>query len=294
MSGGIYQKHGIGARYEFIEFCLCWHGRINRSDLVDVFSISGSQASADLQNYAKSAPQNLRYDTGAKTYRRAEHFVPAFSNQTADSYLASLLAIDAGILAPSAAWLRHIPPFYVTPTPARGVQPKTLRQVVNAVDSRLAIEILYQSMSSADPAWRWIEPHAYAFDGFRWHIRAFCLRDRMFKDFLLSRVLSIKDYGNLRSAVSTGRDDLEWISYVQIRIAPHPSLSISQQAAIRLDYGMEEHGWAEINVRRSMLFYTLKRLGLDIDPSVRNPQDQQIILINRDEVLGARPAKEFS
>lgn len=38
----------------------------------------------------------------------------------------------------------------------------------------------------------WVCPHAIAFDGFRWHARAFCLTDEVFKDFLLSRMLEIR------------------------------------------------------------------------------------------------------
>ena len=52
---------------------------------------------------------------------------------------------------------------------------------------------------------------------------------------------------------------------------------------IALDYGMQD-GKAQINVRRALLYYALKRLGLDTDPAARQPQDQQIVLLNR-EVL---------
>ena len=42
---------GVERRYEFIEFRLYWQGRINRSDLMEVFGISVQQASKDLSNY---------------------------------------------------------------------------------------------------------------------------------------------------------------------------------------------------------------------------------------------------
>jgi len=32
-------------------------------------------------------------------------------------------------------------------------------------------------------------------------------------------------------------------------------------------------------VRRALLYYALKRLGLDTDPGARKPQDQQIVLL---------------
>jgi len=42
-----------------------------------------------------------------------------------------------------------------------------------------------------------------------------------------------------------------------------------------------------MEVRKSLLFYNLKRLGLDTDPMARRPQDQHIILTNADEVYAA-------
>lgn len=44
-------------------------------------------------------------------------------------------------------------------------------------------------------------------------------------------------------------------------------------------------GKAKIKVRRALLYYALRRLGLDTDPDARKPQDQQIVLLNR-ETLG--------
>jgi hypothetical protein len=35
----------------------------------------------------------------------------------------------------------------------------------------------------------------------------------------------------------------------------------------------------------------LKRLGLDTDPAARRPQDQQIVLLNRDYVLERKVVK---
>jgi hypothetical protein len=43
-------------------------------------------------------------------------------------------------------------------------------------------------------------------------------------------------------------------------------------------------GKAKLKVRRSLLYYALRRLGLDTDPGARKPQDQQIVLLNREVV----------
>ena len=41
---------------------------------------------------------------------------------------------------------------------------------------------------------------------------------------------------------------------------------------------------AMISVHRALLFDALKRPWLDIDPAIRRPQDQQIVLLNPNEV----------
>lgn len=68
--------------------------------------------------------------------------------------------------------------------------------------------------------------------------------------------------------------------HVTLEIGPHPELSESQKKVIALDYGMRG-GKAKIPLRRALLYYTLKRLGLDTDPTARRAQDQQIVLLNR-------------
>jgi len=277
-------RHGVEARFEFIEFRSYWHGRLNRSDLIDHFGVSQTQASQDLKAYQELAPTNLVYDGVEKTYRRAEDFKPRFLDISAEDYLTPLLSMSAGILDPAVSWLRTIPPFHVAPTPTRGVRPEILRAIIHAVDHAQAIEIRYQSMSAPVPSWRWIEPHAYAFDGFRWHVRAFCRKDKIFKDFLLSRIMETRKDLQPNPATSSGDQDADWHSEITLVIAPHPDLSEGQKQAICLDYGMGNEGRTEITVRKTMLYYSLRRLGLDTDPSARRAQDQQIVLLNRDAI----------
>ena len=52
-----------------------------------------------------------------------------------------------------------------------------------------------------------------------------------------------------------------------------------------------EGGRATIPVKRALLYYALKRLGLDTDPSARRPQDQQIVLLNADVINSAMGAE---
>jgi hypothetical protein len=273
---------GVERRYEFIEFRLFWQGRINRGDLMDAFGVSTQQASLDLNAYIDQAKRNLVYDKSLRTYLRGKQFKPKYLKPDAEEYFAQLRAVDQGLVSAEQSWISVFPGFGATPTPARGVAPETLRDVLAAIRLPAALQVTYQSMSRPEPNARWIEPHALAFDGFRWHARAFCQNDQVFKDFLLSRIVEVGDHGPVTSDPSS---DGAWHTDVSLEIGPHPDLSDNQRRAIEMDYGMEA-GRAQIAVRRALLFYALKRLGLDTDPAARKPQDQQIVLLNRDEVVG--------
>jgi predicted DNA-binding transcriptional regulator YafY len=272
----------VERRYEFIEFRLYWQGNINRSDLMEAFGISVQQASKDLTNYIEGRKSNLTYDKRLRTYLRGKNFKPRYFQPDAAEYFAQLQAVEHGLVAEEQSWISFFPGYAATPIPARGVGHEILRDVLASIREQKALLVTYQSMSRPEPSARWIEPHALAFDGFRWHARAFCQNDQVFKDFLLSRIVEVGDQGPVTAEPSA---DEAWHTEVVLEIGPHPDLSDNQRRAIEMDYGMEE-GRAQISVRRALLFYALKRLGLDTDPAARRPQDQQIVLLNRNEVIG--------
>ncbi len=279
-------RWGVERRLEFIEFRLFWEGHVNRGDLMDAFGVSVNQASTDLNRYIGMAPDNMVYDKSARTYIRGSKFDALFLKPDASRYLSQLRSVADGILDRADAWIGQFPTYDAAPTPVRGVNAKTLRSVVAAIRRSEAIEVKYQSLSRPEPRWRWIAPHAIGFDGFRWHTRAFCLTDQSFKDFLLSRIIETR---GTKPSELRADDDADWNEQVTLEIGPHPELSETQQKVIALDYGMRG-GRAKIPVRKALVYYALKRLGLDTDPTARRPQDQQIILLNRQAVVGKRNA----
>lgn len=272
----------VERRFEFIEFRLYWQGRINRRDLMDAFGISVQQASNDFAAYIEGRKSNLVYDKSLRTYLRGKNFKPRYFQPDAAEYFAQLQAVEHGLVSKDHSWISYFPAYASTPFPARGVEPVVLRDFLEAIRGGLAVQITYQSMSRPEPGQRWVEPHSLAFDGFRWHARAFCQNDKMFKDFLLSRIIEV---GKQAVATADPQSDADWHNQVVLEIGPHPDLGPSQRRAIEMDYGMEE-GRAQISVRKALLFYALKRLGLDTDPSARRPQDQQIVLMNSDALVG--------
>ncbi len=276
-------RWGVEQKLQFIEFRLFWEGHVNRSDLIDKFGVSPNQASGDLNRYIALTPDNMVYDKSGKTYVRSSAFRPLFLKPDSTQFLSQVRSVAEGIITPEEAWIGNLPAFDATPAPARGIDPVVLRSIVTANKRHEAIEVLYQSMSAPDPEWRWIAPHALAFDGFRWHARSFCEKGGEYRDFVISRIIETRQ---TRAAKQQAVSDAAWDEVVELEVGPHPDLSTNQKKVIELDYGMQ-NGSVTIPVRRALLYYALKRLGLDNDPAARKPQDQQIILLNTNDVSGA-------
>lgn len=276
-------RWGVEQKLQFIEFRLFWEGHVNRSDLIDKFSVSQNQASGDLNRYIALAPDNMVYDKSGKTYLRSSSFSPLFLKPDATQYLSQVRSVAEGIVAPEDAWIGNFPAFDAAPSPARGIDPVVLRSIAIAIRRHEAIHILYQSMSAPDPEWRWISPHAFAFDGFRWHARSYCEKSREFRDFVISRIMEARQ---TRPPADPSASDSAWSEILELHIGPHPALSPNQKRVVELDYGMN-NGQVTILVRQALLYYALKRLGLDTDPTARKPQDQQIVLLNEKAIRGA-------
>nr|WP_255501104.1 WYL domain-containing protein [Mitsuaria sp. WAJ17] len=252
---------------------------MNRTDLIEHFSISTPQASLDIARYLELAPGNLEYDRSSRTYVAGTSFKPLFPRSSAPRYLAELHAKTTGLLESGASFIGHAPAVGTAPSPWRAVSDQVVHAVVRAIQDKAAVTVLYQSMTSIDASSRTISPHALGFDGFRWHVRAYCHKRERFSDFVLARILDLKSAGP--STIDPGTD-VFWHTILTLVLVPHPGLSAAKKRVIELDYCMEE-GQVALECRQAFLYYTLRRLGLHTDaPS--DPTAQQISLSNRAEL----------
>jgi len=263
-------------RLEFIDFRLYWEGIINRSDLTTFFSISVPQASLDLARYIELAPENLEYDRKKKAYFATPHFKPMITPSQAHGYLNPLLGVAMGTLQKAAAPFSEYPAIDVVQLPYRDVPTLTLRTILKAIRQRFSVNIEYQSLTRPDPTVRDISPHAIAFDGRRWHVRAYCHLRHRFQDFLFARMLRIEE--GAPSEIDSIQDH-EWQTILELKITPHPNLSPSQRRVIELDFGMS-NGVALLPVRQALVEYTLEYMGL----SLLKPTSQEVILVNENEL----------
>jgi len=265
---------GQQQRLEFIEFRLFWEGRLNRSDLIDFFGISRPQASLDVARYIELAPQNITYDRTQKTYLSGRGFKPAFGPLESSAYLDRLLAFGRS----QANFLGWSPPVELVNYPSRRVDASILRQILMAVRERRMLRVEYQSMNRPESTPREISPHAIAFDGFRWHARAYCHQHESFRDFVFARILKIH-----KSSQSSAdpQKDTAWHEVLDLVLAPHPDLTEGQKRSVALDYGMKKDRTV-LRTRRALAFYVLRQLRLDDRGSAA--KEQHIVLLNRKEV----------
>lgn len=267
-------------RLEFIEFRLYWQGTLNRADVCEQFKVSQQQASADLGAYQELTPGNCDYDKRAKTFVAADELKPAFGEPDPQRILNELRAIAYEISTPEDSWVGELPPFATAPYPPRSVDVRVLRRVLRSIQLREAMCIYYQSFSRPESIWRWITPHALAYDGHRWHARAFCHDRRDFNDFVLGRVLDMHE--SAADEVDPALDR-EWEEQVELEIGIHPDAPATQRPAIELDHGMKD-GRLTVPVRGALARYLMRWMRADLKPDVVGPELSQIALLNRGSV----------
>lgn len=249
---------------------------MTRAALMHRFGISGPQASDDISKYLELAPDSVEYDRVRKAFVPTRQFQPCVTTPDARQYLTQLLLLADDAIASTDSWLGEVPPHAVMPRVRRRLDTETLKPVVSAIKRRRAIEILYQSMSTPEPVLRWIAPHALVYDGARWHVRSWCFNRSRFTDFVLARILQIRES---RASTIDPAVDREWHEIFTIELAPHPGLSESQRQAIEMDYGMED-GVIGIPMRLCMTWYFERHHSLDIPSESLPPARRQIIIRN--------------
>ncbi len=264
---------GQDRRLEFIEFRLLWDGKINRGEVAEFFNISIQQASLDFARYMVLAPGNMKYDRSEKVYRAADAFKPVVIAPDTQTYLNELAGLATGTISPSGSYVGARPSCDVVSLPIRRVRTEILLKLLWAVRDGAEIEITYQSMRSPAPTRQWVAPHAFAFDGARWHMRAWCYGTLRFRDFVLNRIQEI--HGSRPSTVDPS-DDVDWHSFVVVEIEPSPSLTISQRDSVIADFGML-NGRLSKTVRKALLSYFVRHLRIDDSKST-----QPIVWANRE------------
>lgn len=272
-------RWGAERRIEFIDFRLLWEGTVNRGELVNFFGISTQQASADLAKYIELAPDNLEYDRNQKTYRVRPGFRPVMTRPDAHAYLNQLSGLANGTIAASATFLGWVPPHDLVRYPTRPIPTETLIRVIWAIRDKEEVQVQYQSMRRPAATIRWIAPHALAFDGFRWHVRAWCSENHDYRDFVFSRIQQV---AATRPTTNDPATDVWWHTSVDILIQPRAGLTPGQRTGIETDFGMTA-GRLKLTCRKALAFYLLRQLHLEKETH-EPPVAQPLELVNPEDL----------
>ncbi|MGX5173224.1 helix-turn-helix transcriptional regulator [Aliikangiella sp. IMCC44653] len=268
-------------KYRLIEILSLWEGRLTSKALMQAFGIGRQQASKHINQYIKEvAPNNLVYDQVIKGYRPTAAFNSVVTQGDINEYL-QLLSFQQDLLS-NIHSLELSQAQTVTIQPLiRNIDPTFVRPIIQAAKDKKRVEIQYSSLTQPEPRDRMIAPHTLVFNGYRWHVRAFCEESLQFKDFLLSRMTDIAEI--TLDATLTEQDDTDWNTFVDIIITPDPRLSNAQKVIIEKDFAMQQ-GQLVINTRATLITYYLQLLRIDTAMPHSNPKAQQIVLANRESL----------
>ncbi|QEY64988.1 WYL domain-containing protein [Metapseudomonas lalkuanensis] len=272
----------LALRYRLIETVAWWEGRLTTGHLIQSFGISRQQASKDINTYiSEHAPKNLTYDKHLKGYVPSKQFKPLFIDDSASAYLHLLNQNHdrAPHIEGLALAYAHTE---VLRVPDRSVKPEVLRPILRACREGLRLECEYVSFTTPDGEARLIAPHTLVFTGMRWHVRAYCEKNRDYRDFVLSRFRGTPELIDDVSA-NTREQDGGWNSLVKVIIEPDSRLKPDQKVIIENDFGML-NGQLVIDTRGALVQYVLQRYQIDPTKVHAKATAQQIVVANLDEL----------
>lgn len=272
----------LALRYKLIETVVWWEGRLTTGHLMQSFGISRQQASKDINTYINEhASKNLTYDKHLKGYVPSKQFRPLFIDDSASAYLHLLNQNHerAPHVEGLALAYAHTE---VLSVPDRTVRPEVLRPLLRACREGLRLECEYVSFTTPSGETRLIAPHTLIYTGIRWHVRAYCEKNRDYRDFVLSRFRGIPELMDDKSE-HTREDDLGWNTLVPVIIEPDSRLKPEQRSIIEADYGMQD-GQLVIEARGALVQYVLQRYQIDPTKLHTKATAQQIVAANLDEL----------
>lgn len=255
-------------RLRFIERKAYWCGEITRQDLAVVFGLSPAQASADLQKYQELNSGALLYNLNKKRYEGAPRMRLTLQQPRLEEAMAQFLDSSVrdsvgfngwGGNSPSPNWDDPDATVACVTLPVRRASTEVERRVFLAVKQERRLRVKYLSVNSGTEEWRWLRPRAFAHNGHRWHVRAWCERSNEWRDFTLSRIAAAE----WPEPCDPPPPDEEWQRWVTLRLRPHHKLTSEQQRAVAFDHGMT-NGVIELRVRAALEGYVRDLLRLPL------------------------------
>ena len=249
-------------RLRMIEVLLWWRGWVRRGDLIDVFGISAAQASGDIQRFLELNRAGVIYHTNRKRYEAGESFTCRLHRPSLAEAVTLLMGQRAGNAALTMR-AETVPTqasdlVDIVTMPQRVANERAVRTLVMAMLRKETVEVRYASVNSSTRKLRTLVPRAIAWDGTRWHARCWDPEHSEWRDYVLGRM---EECRWAKFDADEPPADIDWETFVILKLKPNSSLSKDAKAAIKMDYGMSADV-IEIRVRKAMVKYVRQNLGL--------------------------------
>ena len=231
-------------RLKFILLKANWEGAVSRGDLIEKFGISPTQATSDFQECRKRFPSSITYDPSIRRYCPASAIGTYVNDYSFDEYYEFVY--------------REKTSSHIIQVQPQLIKPYIYRSINNAVSNKLGINIQYSSMN--DPEGnksRSIYPHTLVRSGFRWHVRAYEVQSKKFKDFNIARIKKVISPIDKQLREAEIINDKPWNDEVQLLLTPNLNLSEAQRKIVSNDYTGNEDMVIKLQVKVAELLYVL-------------------------------------
>ena len=269
-------NHAQRERLAFIDFNLQYFGQVARADLIQRFQTGLAAATRDFSFYKECAPKNLVLKHQTKKYHRTNLFKPLFEHEPE--------AVLTGLCRGFGDGISHgVQPSQVCIDATRLVHPdaEVVSTVTRAITNHQPIKVNYVSLSSGESV-RELVPHALINSGLRWHVRAFDRKHEEFRDFVLTRLVSIEVLDEPIAAQEAREADKQWNRIVDLHLIPHPELK--HPKAIELDFDMVD-GELTLEVRAALVGYLLNQWKVDCSKEYSLNSDEYQLALKANEAI---------
>ena len=242
-------------RLNFIEFRLFLEAHVNRITISNQCSFHSNKKEDNINKCIDIASSIVFYDKINQFYARKSGCKPKYRAHHTDRNLAEVKSIKKKILDREGCLTANLPPLAPELIPLQSLNSLTLRTEVFEIR----------------------KPDAIEFNELRWHPQAFWLIGKMSKSISLNKMLEINKCQ--KSDISAKKDN-SWKAEFTLEIAL-PTLCKAQAKDILPKHGMHSGG-SKNKFQNTLLYSAVGQTRLNTDPGARKPQDQQIILLNRE------------
>lgn len=264
-------------RLQQMELLLRWEGRIGNARLRGLLGLSSIRASQWIREFRESQPRWTLWNRLTRCFDATPEFYRATIPENAQS-----LAEYLSLVGLPSAMNTNIENVVVAAFPdISAPNSQIFATLSNACRLNRSVEITYRSMGEPTPHKRIISPHSVVRAGRRWHTRAYCAKNKQFRDYTLGRISSVILLDQPSSFAM--KDDIAWMTEVPVRLIAHPSLSSEQESLIRFEF-FNDTASRVTTCRGALVSYFIQDIRAAIDVKTQCPPEYQLAVGNIKEI----------